>query len=75
MAANYNLEEMRRELEVDSLGFLSVDGLYWAVGDVQRDGNAPQYADHCFTGDYPTRLIDRRNEEVGRDAQLSFLDD
>ena len=66
---------MRRELEVDSLDFLSVAGLYWAVGDVARDTNSPQYADHCFTGDYPTRLIDRRNEEVGRDAQLSFLDD
>jgi amidophosphoribosyltransferase len=75
MAARMSLEEMRRELEVDSLGFLSVDGLYWAVGDVSRNGNNPQYADHCFTGDYPTRLIDRRHDESGRDAQLSFLDD
>lgn len=75
MAANYSLEEMRRELDVDSLGFLSVDGLYWAVGQDLRDKTNPQYADHCFTGHYPTRLIDRRDEEVGRDAQLSFLDD
>lgn len=75
MASRMSLEEMRNELEVDSLGFLSVDGLYWAVGDVKRDPNTPQYADHCFTGDYPTRLIDRRYDEVGRDAQLSFLDD
>ncbi len=75
MAARMSLEEMRNELEVDSLGFLSVDGLYWSVGDVGRDANNPQYADHCFTGDYPTRLIDRRYDETGRDAQLSFLDD
>lgn len=75
LAANNTLEEMREKLGVDSLGFLSVDGLYWAVGDATRDAVAPQYADHCFTGDYPTRLIDRRNEEVGRDHQLSLLDD
>ena len=75
MAARMSIEEMRNELEVDSLGFLSVEGLYWAVGDIKRDGNSPQYADHCFTGDYPTRLIDRRREETGRDIQLSLLDD
>ena len=75
LAARMTLEEMKNELEVDSLGFLSVDGLYWAVGDVKRDPNSPQYADHCFTGDYPTRLIDRRYDEVGRDNQLSLLDD
>lgn len=75
MAARLSLEEMKNELEVESLGFLSVDGLYWAVGDLKRDTNTPQYADHCFTGDYPTRLIDRRYDEVGRDTQLSLLDD
>lgn len=75
MAANYSHEEMTQLLGVDSLGFLSVDGLYWAVGDIERDLNSPQYADHCFTGHYPTRLIDRRDDESGRDAQLSFLDD
>ncbi|MAP95010.1 MAG: amidophosphoribosyltransferase [Ponticaulis sp.] len=76
LAANHSLEEMSEELGVDSLGFLSVEGLYWAVGDIQRNPNSPQYADHCFTGDYPTRLIDRRNDEGRRgDEQLSFLDD
>ena len=77
MAANLSLEEMRARLEVDSLGFLSVDGLYWAM-DAVRDPEHPQYTDHYFTGDYPTRLLDReialgRNEVVER--QLSFLVD
>jgi amidophosphoribosyltransferase len=76
LAANKSLEEMRRMLEVDSLGFLSVEGLYWAMGAGSRDAACPQFTDHYFTGDYPTRLIDRemaegRNEPAER--QLSFL--
>jgi amidophosphoribosyltransferase len=69
---------MRLLLEVDSLGFLSVEGLYWALGAGKRDPEHPQFTDHYFTGDYPTRLLDReiaegRNEPVER--QLSFLID
>jgi amidophosphoribosyltransferase len=44
---------------VDSLGFVSIDGLYRAVGEARRDGTAPQFCDACFTGAYPTRLTDR----------------
>ncbi len=78
LAAHRSLDEMRRLLEVDSLGFLSVEGLYWALGAGQRDVEHPQFTDHYFTGDYPTRLLDReiaegRNEPVER--QLSFLID
>jgi len=50
---------MTEMLEVDSLGFLSVEGLYWAMGEEYRSEDCPQYTDHCFTGDYPTPLIDR----------------
>ncbi len=76
LAANKSLEEMAAFLEVDSLGFLSVDGLYWAMNAGHRDPAAPQYTDHYFTGDYPTRLLDRelaegRNDMVER--QLSLL--
>ncbi len=76
LAAQHSLEEMARFLEVDSLGFLSVDGLYWAMEAGQRDPDRPQFTDHYFTGDYPTRLLDReiaegRNDLVER--QLSFL--
>jgi amidophosphoribosyltransferase len=76
MAANKTMAEMIEYLEVDSLGFLSVDGLYWAMDAGARDPVNPQFTDHYFTGDYPTRLLDReiaegRNEMVER--QLSFL--
>ena len=76
LAANKSLEEMQRMLEVDSLGFLSIEGLYSAMGVGARNPEQPQFTDHYFTGDYPTRLLDReiaegRNETV--DRQLSFL--
>jgi amidophosphoribosyltransferase len=76
LAAQKSLEEMAQFLEVDSLGFLSVDGLYWAMEAGPRDPENPQYTDHYFTGDYPTRLLDReiaegRNDQAER--QLSFL--
>ena len=76
MAANLTLEEMREKLEVDTLGFLSVDGLYRAMGETGRNNAHPQFTDHYFTGDYPTRLIDREIEEGGREVvgrQLSLL--
>jgi amidophosphoribosyltransferase len=56
---------------VDSLAFLSIDGLYRAVGEPAREEHAPQYCDACFTGDYPTRLTDQ--EEVEVPDQLSLL--
>ena len=76
IAAQKSIAEMQEMLEVDSLGFLSVDGLYWAMGAGPRDDARPQFTDHYFTGDYPTRLTDREIAE-GRNApverQLSFL--
>jgi amidophosphoribosyltransferase len=77
LAANHSVEEIAKILGVDSMGYLSVDGLYWAMEAV-RDPKNPQYTDHYFTGEYPTRLLDReialgRNELVER--QLSFLVD
>ena len=76
LAAQHSLKEMADFLEVDSLGFLSVDGLYWAMEAGPRNPDRPQFTDHYFTGDYPTRLLDReiaegRNDLVER--QLSFL--
>ena len=53
-----SLEEMRRFIGADSLQFLSIDGLYRAVGGEPRNAKAPQFTDHYFTGEYPTTLTD-----------------
>jgi amidophosphoribosyltransferase len=58
LAATHDLEGMRRYMGADSLAFLSVDGLYRAMGEGRRDPERPQFTDHCFTGDYPTPLTD-----------------
>ena len=71
LAANYDLEGMRDHMGAASLAFLSVDGLYKAMGHDGRDDIWPQFTDHCFTGDYPTRLVDREGQPEPR--QLSLL--
>jgi amidophosphoribosyltransferase len=71
IASRMSVEEMADYIKVDSLGFLSIDGLYRAVAEVVRDGTAPQFCDACFTGDYPTRLTDM--ERRGKIRPLSLL--
>ena len=72
LAANHELEEMRAYIGADSLAFLTVDGVYRAMGHMQgRNPDQPQYTDHCFTGDYPTPLADQSGNE--RVQQLSLL--
>jgi amidophosphoribosyltransferase len=73
MAAQMTLEEMRKSLDVDSLGFLSIDGLYWAMGEKKRNADNPQFTDHAFTGDYPTPLLDNSADRSSKDFQLSLL--
>ena len=54
LAATMSEEEMRQHLAVDSLKFISLDGLYRAVGQTEgRDAENPQYCDACFSGEYP----------------------
>ncbi|SMO43691.1 amidophosphoribosyltransferase [Thalassovita litoralis] len=54
LAATMTEEEMRQHLSVDSLKFISLDGLYRAVGEAGgRDNNCPQHCDACFSGEYP----------------------
>jgi amidophosphoribosyltransferase len=72
LAATHDLEGMRTFIGADSLAFLSVDGIYRAMGIEQRDPARPQFTDHCFTGDYPTGLTDRANEATPP-RQLSLL--
>ena len=72
LAANNSLEEMCNFIGADSLAFLTVDGLYKAMGHKNgRDNDNPAYTDHCFTGDYPTQLQDQKNDE--KIQQLSLL--
>ena len=73
IAAQMSLEEMTKFLGVDSLGFLSVEGLYQAIGEERRNPASPQFTDHCFTGEYPTLLTDHKADRASKDLQLSFL--
>ncbi|NNL74620.1 MAG: amidophosphoribosyltransferase, partial [Silicimonas sp.] len=60
LAATMSEDEMREHLGVDSLKFISLDGLYRAVGEVNgRDPNAPAYCDACFSGEYPVAPADQ----------------
>lgn len=76
MAANFDLAAMTQMLGSDSLGFLSVEGLYAAMEAAPRDPFRPAFTDHCFTGDYPTRLVDyERALSTRSEPQLSLLAD
>ncbi len=72
LAATHSVEEMRQIIGADSLAFLSVDGIYRAMGEERRDPVRPQFTDHCFTGEYPTPLTDRSGEAPSP-RQLSLL--
>jgi amidophosphoribosyltransferase len=72
LAATHDLEGMRKFIGADSLAFLSVEGIYRAMGYEARDPVRPQFTDHCFTGDYPTALTDQTGEQTSP-RQLSLL--
>src|SRR5438270_544406 len=63
LAATHDLEGMREFIGADSLAFLSIDGIYRAMGHERRDPVRPQFTDHCFTGDYPTALTDQAGQD------------
>ena len=71
LAAHHDVEAMMRLIGVDSLAYLSLDGLYRALGEPGRDEDAPRYCDACFSGRYPIPLVDRREGDT--DGQLSLL--
>jgi amidophosphoribosyltransferase len=71
LAGRMDLAAMCEFIKADSLAFVSIDGLYRAVGENGRSKACPQYCDACFTGEYPTPLTDlskRRDLE----AQLTL---
>lgn len=71
LAANLSVEEMTKHIKVDSLAFISIDGLYRAMGLKRRTNERPEYCDACFTADYPIPLIDQESPKISK--QLSFL--
>jgi amidophosphoribosyltransferase len=73
LAARMELEPMREFIQADSLAFISIDGLYRAVGHEGRAPVRPQFCDACFTGEYPTSLTDLALSEQ-KTAELPFAD-
>jgi amidophosphoribosyltransferase len=71
LAARYDVDAMARLIGVDSLAFISIDGLYRAMGESRRNDAAPRFCDACFTGDYPISLVDAEDGKVS--VQLSLL--
>jgi len=71
LAARYDLDSMARHINVDSLAFVSLDGLYKACGLKGRNAENPGYCDACFTGDYPIVPTDQSDDREPR--QLSLL--
>ena len=71
LAARHNVEEMASLIGADSLAFISIDGLYRALGRRERDSAAPYYCDACFTGEYPVPLPDM-DERASRQLSLAM---
>jgi len=69
LAAQMSVEGMSDYSNADSLAFISIDGLYRALGDSRDDGQ-PQRCDACFTGEYPTRLTDAEENSPGSTLSL-----
>ena len=71
LAANKNNDEICEYINAKSLKFLSIDGMYRAMGFEKRNSTYPQLTDHYFTGDYPVKPIDNLGDD--KVTQLSLL--
>ncbi len=71
LAHKLDIGGMQDFMHADSLAFVSIDGLYKALGESRRADIRPQYCDACFTGDYPTRLTDQ--DETAVEDQFEML--
>ena len=71
LAARFDIGGMAKYIGVDTLAFLSIDGLYRAMGEHRRDRLAPRFCDACFTGDYPIPPTDADDGKAS--VQLSLL--
>ena len=70
LAHKLDIGGMQDFIHADSLAFISIDGLYKALGEVKRADIRPQYCDACFTGDYPTTLTDQDEAAVTNQFEL-----
>ncbi|MFW0777919.1 MAG: amidophosphoribosyltransferase [Rickettsiales bacterium] len=73
LAAKYNVLQMAELIDVDSLAFISLTGMYRAVASIDRNNAAPQFCDACFSGDYPIALTDQENA-TGRKQKDLFAE-
>ena len=64
---------MAKLIGVDSLAFITINGLYRAMGEARRNAEFPQFCDACFTGEYPIPLSDHNVGDLP--AQLSLLNE
>ncbi|UTW54100.1 amidophosphoribosyltransferase [Kordiimonas sp. SCSIO 12610] len=73
LAARMDVDAMCEHIHADSLSFLTIDGLYRAVGEAEgRNKQCPKHCDACFTGEYPTFLTDQSEKEDDKD-QLNLI--
>ena len=70
LAARHDVAEMADLIGADSLAFISIDGLYRALGEAKRNAVNPHFCDACFTGDYPIPLHDL---DVRGERQLALV--
>jgi len=73
LAAKMDVGGMTDFIHADSLAFVSIDGLYKALGEARRGDIRPKYCDACFTGDYPTTLTDQ--DELAPIDQFALLEE
>ena len=71
LAANKSNDEICKYIGAKSLNFLTLNGLYKAMGFDKRNDNYPQLTDHYFTGDYPVKPVDELGDN--KVTQLSLL--
>ncbi len=73
LASKKTIDEICAYIGADSLAYVSLDGLYRAVGETKRNNQNPQYCDACFTGDYPVELVDHDSNQTG--AKITSLNE
>ncbi len=72
LASKFDLDGIRKYINATSIKFLSIDGLYKAMGYQNRNSMYPQFTDHCFTGDYPIEPTDANNKDFTKN-EMSLM--